>query len=86
MDDMAASVRSLVESMQPSHLHDLAIEMGATCPVREAPEEPAQPEPMVTITSSSAATVRTLSEEAFADLQREMDTRAADVARSITKH
>jgi hypothetical protein len=81
--DPVASVRSLVESMKPSTLHDLAIEMGATCPVREAPS--VQPEPRVAITAP-ADSVRSLSEAEFSDLMREMGLRAADVARDITKH
>jgi len=65
-EDVVATVRSLVSSLRPDELHALALDMGATC-TRDAEPE-AQPEPMVTITSS-ADTVRMLTDADIEDLK-----------------
>lgn len=77
VEDMTASVRSLVESLSPDALHALAVEKGARC-VTEEPEP--QPEPTVTITSS-AASVRSLDD----DLGAEMRAFAIKTATELTK-
>jgi len=78
----ADSIRSLVRALQPSALHDLALEMGATCPEPPASGD-VQPEPTVTITSSAVA-MRTLSDEDLAALSEELAQRAIDKARELT--
>jgi hypothetical protein len=77
-DALEASVSSLVRSLAPATLHELALEMGAACHTATEP----QPEPTVTITSS-AEPARSMSDAEWADLKAAMQERAVSRAKTL---
>jgi hypothetical protein len=80
-EDVAATVRSLIQSMEPVVLHDLACEMGATCQasVSEVPE----PSPVISIRADDPEPVP-MTDEDLTAIRASLDLAAIEKARELT--
>lgn len=81
-DDVTASIRSMLTTLQPSNLHDLAVEMGATCP----PDVPEVTEPGPTISiRADAADPAPLTDEDLQALRSSMQDVAISTVKELLK-
>ena len=82
-EDLVGAVRSLIQTMEPVVLHDLAIEMGATCPtsVSEVPEA----SPVISIRADDPVPVPMTDEDLVA-IRASLDLAAITKARELTNH
>ncbi len=81
IDDLTTSVRSLLTSMKPEALHQLACDQGATCPPPAVSEDP-EPGPVIAIRADDPEPVP-MSDDDFAALRETSTATAIEKAHQV---